>query len=62
MNTLCEIKPYPRAAEPRDGGRGEEDRARPLHPDHYTHCKTASGTNWSNRWNHRVFVIDTRRD
>ena len=30
--------------------------------DHTSHCKTASGTNWSNRWTYRVFIINTRRD
>ena len=25
-------------------------------------CKTASGTNWSNGWTYRVFIINTRRD
>ena len=30
--------------------------------DQISDCKTASGTNWSNRWTYRVFFIDTRRD
>ena len=30
--------------------------------DHASHCKTASGTNWSSRWTYRVFIINTRRD
>ena len=32
------------------------------HLDHIRHCKTASGTNWSNRWTYRVFMINTRRN
>ena len=32
------------------------------HLDQTGHCKTASGTNWSNRWTHRAFIINTRRD
>ena len=32
------------------------------HLDHISHCKTASGTNWSNRWTHRVFIKNARRD
>jgi len=32
------------------------------HLDNISHCKTASGTNWSNRWVYRVFIINTRRD
>ena len=32
------------------------------HMDHIRHCKTASGTNWSNGWTHRVCIINTRRD
>jgi len=32
------------------------------HLDHISHCKTASGTNWSNRWTSRVFIINTHRD
>jgi hypothetical protein len=32
------------------------------HLDHISHCKTVSGTNWSNRWTYRVFIINTRRD
>jgi len=32
------------------------------HLDHISHCKTASDTNWSNRWTCRVFIIHTRRD
>jgi len=23
--------------------------------DHISHCKTASGANWSNRWTYRIF-------
>ena len=30
--------------------------------DHIGHCKTASGTDWSNRWIYRVFIVKTRRD
>jgi len=30
--------------------------------DHISHCKTASGTNWSNTWTYRVCIINTRRD
>ena len=30
------------------------------HLDHVSHCKTASGTNWSNRWTSRVSMINTR--
>ena len=30
--------------------------------DHISHCKTASGTNWSNRWTYRVSTINTRPD
>ena len=26
------------------------------HVDHTSHCKTASGTNWSKRWTYRVFI------
>ena len=29
------------------------------HLDHITHCKTAFGTNWSNRRTYRVFIINT---
>jgi len=32
------------------------------HLDHVSYCKTASDTNWSNRWTYRVFIINTRRD
>ena len=32
------------------------------HLYHVSHCTTASGTHWSNRWTYRVFVISTRRD
>ena len=32
------------------------------HLDHTSHCKTTTGTNWSNRWTNRVFIINTRRD
>ena len=32
------------------------------HLDHISHCNTASGTNWSNRWTCRVSNIKTRRD
>ena len=32
------------------------------HLDEISRCKTASGTNWSNRWTYRVFIIKTRRD
>ena len=27
------------------------------HLDHIGHCKTASGTNWSNRWTYRALAI-----
>ena len=30
--------------------------------DHVSHCKSASVTNWSNRWTFRVFIINTCRD
>jgi len=26
------------------------------HLDHVSHCKTASGTNWSNRWTYQVLI------
>ena len=29
---------------------------------HISHCQTASGTNWSNRWTFRVSIINTHRD
>ena len=29
--------------------------------DHVGHCKTTSGTNWSNRWTYRVLITITRR-
>ena len=32
------------------------------HLDYISHCKTASGTNWSSRWTYRVFSQNTRRD
>ena len=32
------------------------------HLDHISHCKTASGTNWSNRLTYRVFIKNTRHD
>jgi len=32
------------------------------HLNHISHCKTASGTNRSNRWTDRIFIINTRRD
>ena len=32
------------------------------HLDYISHCKTASGTNWSSRWTYRVFMKNTRRD
>ena len=32
------------------------------HLDFISHCKTASGTNWSSGWTYRVFMIHTRRD
>ena len=32
------------------------------HLDHVSHCKTISGTIWSNKWTHRLFIIDYRRD
>ena len=31
------------------------------HPDHMSHCDTPSGTNWSNRWTYRVFIINTHK-
>ena len=31
------------------------------HLDHNSHCQTASGTNWSNIWTYRVFIMNTRR-
>ena len=27
--------------------------------DHFSHCKTSSGTDWSNRLTHRAFIINT---
>ena len=30
--------------------------------DHVSHCKTISGTNWSNGWTDPVFIINTRLD
>ena len=34
------------------------------HLDHISHCRTASGTNWSNRWTYPVLgiIINARRD
>jgi hypothetical protein len=32
------------------------------HLDHISHCKTASGTNWSTGWTYRVFIMNTRSD
>ena len=32
------------------------------HLDHISHCETASGTNWSNRWTYQVSLTNTRRD
>ena len=32
------------------------------HRDHSGHFITTSGTNWSNRWTYRVFIMDSRRD
>ena len=32
------------------------------HLDRMSHCKSASGTNWSNRWSSRVFIINAHRD
>ena len=32
------------------------------HLDQISHCKKASGTDWSNRWTYRIFIIHTRRD
>ena len=32
------------------------------HLDHISHCKTASGTYWSNRWTNRVATIGTCPD
>ena len=32
------------------------------HLDHIRHCKAASGTNWSNRWTYRAFIINARCD
>ena len=32
------------------------------HLDHFSHCETTAGTNWSNRWTYRVFIIHTGRD
>ena len=29
------------------------------HLDHISRCKMASGTDWSNGWTYRVFVIST---
>jgi hypothetical protein len=32
------------------------------HPDHISHCQTASSTSWSNRQTYRASIINTRRD
>ena len=32
------------------------------HLDHTSHCQTAPGTNWLQRWTYRVFITNTRRD
>ena len=32
------------------------------HLVHISHCKTASGTDWSNGWTYRVFILITHRD
>ena len=32
------------------------------HLYHVGHCQTTSGTNWSNRWTYRVFIVNTRSD
>ena len=32
------------------------------HLDHVSYCKTASGTNWLNRWTCLLCLINTRRD
>ena len=29
------------------------------HLDHICHCRTASGTNWWNRWTYQVFIMNT---
>ena len=30
------------------------------HLDHISHCRTASGTDWSMRCTHQAFIINTR--
>ena len=32
------------------------------HLDHISHCEAASGTNRSNKWTYRVFIISNHRD
>ena len=32
------------------------------HLDRISHCETASGANWSNRWTYRVFLRGAHRD
>ena len=32
------------------------------HLDHISRCKAAFGTNCSNKWTYRVFIVKTRRD
>ena len=32
------------------------------HLNHISHCETASGTNWSNRWTYRVVIMNTGPD
>ena len=32
------------------------------HLNHISHLETSSGTNWSNRWTYRAFVINARPD
>ena len=29
---------------------------------HISHCKIVCGTQWSNRWTYRVFIMHIRRD
>jgi hypothetical protein len=32
------------------------------HPDHISQCKASPGTNWSNKWTNRAFIMNIRRD
>ena len=43
-----------------DKNSGEKKIA--THLEHIFRCKTTAGTNWSNRWTNRIFIINIRRD